>query len=213
MNVIILGSPGSGKGTQSQNIIKKFNLYQVSTGDLLRNEINEKTEIGKKIEQIISQGDFASDDIVNKLLKKVITNPEYRNKIIFDGYPRTVNQAETLEIMLNEDNQSINYILYLNVARGIIEKRILGRIICEKCNRIMNEYLNKEEFDSHECEKNYLVKRKDDNKETIITRYEEYIKKTKPVLDFYSSRTYFHEIDGSQKIQVITNEIEHIFKV
>ena len=213
MNVIILGSPGSGKGTQSQNIIKKFNLYQVSTGDLLRNEINEKTEIGKKIEQIISQGDFASDDIVNKLLKKVITNPEYRNKIIFDGYPRTVNQAETLEIMLNEDNQSINYILYLNVAREIIEKRILGRIICEKCNKIMNEYLNKEEIENHECGKNYLVKRKDDNEETIITRYEEYIKKTKPVLDFYSSRTYFHEIDGSQKIQVITNKIEDILKV
>ena len=135
MNVIILGSPGSGKGTQSQNAIKNFNLHQVSTGDLLRNEIKEKTEIGKKIEQIITQGDFVSDDIVNNLLKKVITNPEYRNKIIFDGHPRTVNQAETLEIMLNEDSQSINYILYLNVARGIIEKRILGRIICEKCNK------------------------------------------------------------------------------
>ena len=213
MNVIILGSPGSGKGTQSQNIFKKFNLHQISTGDLLRNEIKKKTEIGIKIEQIISQGDFVNDDIVNKLLKKVITNPEYRNRIIFDGYPRNFNQAESLEVMLNEDNQSINFILYLNVTRKIIEKRILGRFLCEKCNKTMNEYLNKEEIENHQCGKNYLVKRKDDNQETIITRYEEYIKKTKPVLEFYSSRSYFHQIDGSEKIQVITDKIEQILKV
>ena len=213
MNVIILGSPGSGKGTQSQNIIKNFQLHQVSTGDLLRNEIKKKSEIGKKIEKIIYQGDLVSDDTVNKLLKNVITNPKNRNKIIFDGYPRTFNQAKTLEIMLNEDNQSINFILYLNVSREIIEKRILGRIICEKCNKTMNKYLNKDEVDRHECEKKYLVKRKDDNQETIITRYEEYIKKTKPVLDFYSSRSYFHQIDGSEKIQVITDKIEQILRV
>ena len=213
MNVIILGSPGSGKGTQSQNIIKNFQLHQVSTGDLLRNEIKKKSEIGKKIEKIIYQGDLVSDDTVNKLLKNVITNPKNRNKIIFDGYPRTLNQAKILEIMLNEDNQSINFILYLNVSSEIIEKRILGRIICEKCNKTMNKYLNKDEVDRHECEKKYLVKRKDDNQETIITRYEEYIKKTKPVLDFYSSRSYFHQIDGSEKIQVITSKIEQILKV
>jgi len=213
VNVIILGSPGSGKGTQSQNIIKNFQLHQVSTGDLLRNEIKKKSEIGKKIEKIIYQGDLVSDDTVNKLLKNVITNPKNRNKIIFDGYPRTLNQAKILEIMLNEDNQSINFILYLNVSREIIEKRILGRIICEKCNKTMNKYLNKEEVDRHECEKKYLVNRKDDNQETIITRYEEYIKKTKPVLDFYSSRSYFHQIDGSEKIQVITGKIEQILKV
>ena len=213
MNVIIFGPPGAGKGTQAQNIVNKFKLHQFSTGDLLRSEIKNKSEVGNKIEQIISQGDFVSDDIVNKLLIKFITNPTYRNRIIFDGYPRNITQAESLEIMLNADNQSINCILFLKVNREIIEKRILGRIICEKCNKTLNEYLNKEEIEKHECGRTYLKKRKDDNQASIITRYEEYIKKTKPVLDFYSSRTYFHEIDGSQKIQVITNEIEHIFKV
>ena len=213
MNVIIFGPPGAGKGTQAQNLAKKFNLCQLSTGDLLRSEIKKKTEIGKKIEQIIAQGDFVTDDIVNELLKKFITNYNYRNKIIFDGYPRNINQAKTLEVMLNSDNQSINFILFLKVTRETVEKRILGRIICEKCNRTMNEYFNKEEIDKHECEKNYLKKRKDDNQETIITRYEEYMKKTKPVLDFYSSRSYFHEIDGNQKIQVITGKIEQILKV
>ena len=213
MNIIIFGPPGAGKGTQAQSIVNKYNLHQVSTGDLLRCEIKSKTEIGEKIEKIIDHGDFVTDDIVNNLLNKVITNPSYRNRIIFDGYPRNINQAKTLEAMLNSDNQSINFILFLKVTRETVEKRILGRIICEKCNRTMNEYFNKEEIDKHECEKNYLKKRKDDNQETIITRYEEYMKKTKPVLDFYSSRSYFHEIDSNQKIQVITGKIEQILKV
>ena len=213
MNVIIFGPPGAGNGTQAQNIVNKFKLHQFSTGDLLRSEIKNKSEVGNKIEQIIDQGDFVSDDIVNKLLKKFITNPSYRNRIIFDGYPRNITQAESLEIMLNTDNQSINCILFLKVNREIIEKRILGRIICEKCNKTLNEYLNKEEIENHKCGVTYLKKRKDDNQESIITRYEEYIKKTKPVLDFYSSRTYFHEIDGSQKIQAITSKIEDILKV
>ena len=213
MNIILFGPPGAGKGTQSQNIVKKFKLHQLSTGDLLRNEIKNKTKIGKKIEQIISQGDFASDDIVNKLLKNFITNPLYRNRIIFDGYPRNITQAENLEVILNGDNQSINFILFLKVNREIIEKRILGRIICEKCNKTFNEYLTKEEIENHKCGKNYLKKRKDDNLETIINRYDEYVKKTKPVLDFFSQRSYFHEIDGSQKIHEITSKIEQILTV
>jgi len=213
VNVIIFGPPGAGKGTQAQNLVNKFNLYQVSTGDLLRSEIKEKSEIGKKIEEIINQGDFVKDDIVNELLNKVITNTNYKNRIIFDGYPRNINQAETLEVMLNSNNQSINFILFLKLSREIIEKRILGRIICEKCNKTMNEYFNEAEIDSHECGKNYLKKRKDDNQNTIITRYDEYMVKTKPVLDFYSSRSYFHEIDGNQKIQVISGKIEDILRV
>ena len=213
MNIILFGPPGAGKGTQAQKIAKKFNLHQVSTGDLLRNEIKNKSDIGKEIEQTISQGDFVTDDIVNKILKTVIINPLYRNRNIFDGYPRNTTQAESLEIMLNSDNQSINFILFLKVNREIIEKRILGRIICEKCNKTFNEYLTKEEIENHKCGKNYLKKRKDDNLETIINRYDEYVKKTKPVLDFFSQRSYFHEIDGSQKIHEITSKIEQILTV
>ena len=213
MNIILFGPPGAGKGTQSQKIAKKFNLHQVSTGDLLRNEIKNKSDIGKNIEQIISQGDFVTDDIVNKILKTVIINPLYRNRNIFDGYPRNIIQTESLEIMLNSDNQSINFILFLKVNREIIEKRILGRIICEKCNKTFNEYLNKEEIDNHKCGRNYLKKRKDDNQEAITIRYDEYMQKTKPVLEFFSPRSYFHEIDGNQKILEITSKIEQILTV
>ena len=213
MNLILLGPPGAGKGTQAQFIVNKFSLYQLSTGDLLRTEIKNKTEIGKKIDQIIAHGDFVVDEIVNKLLKKVITNSAYRNGIIFDGYPRNITQAENLEIILNADNQSINFILFLKITREVMEKRILGRITCEKCNKTFNKYLNNEEIEKHKCGNNYLKKREDDNQEVIITRYDEYMKKTKQVLDFYSPRSYFHEIDGSQKIQAITNKIEQILTV
>ena len=175
-------------------------------------EIRE--EIGKEIESIISEGDFVTDDIVNKLLNKVITDSVYKNRIIFDGYPRNIPQAGNLETILKKHNQSISAVLFLNVSRDIIEKRIIGRITCEKCNKILNEFFNtKEEIENHECGKDHLKKRKDDNYKTIATRYDAYMERTKPVLDFYSSVSYFHEIDGSQKIEVITGKIEHIINV
>jgi len=208
----MLGSPGAGKGTQAQNIANKFNLIQISTGDLLRNEIKKKTDIGKEIEQIISKGDFATDEIVNRLLKKVVINQDFRNKIIFDGYPRNLNQAENLDLILNSYNQSINYILFLKVPRNIIEKRILERVTCEICNKSYNIFIDKKEIEYHKCGTNHLLKRNDDNLESLINRYDEYMKKTKPVLDFYSTRNNFYEIDGSEKIEVISSKIEAILK-
>ncbi len=208
----MLGSPGAGKGTQAQNIVNKFNLIQISTGDLLRNEIKNKTDIGKEIEKIIANGDFATDDIVDRLLKKVVTSSNIRNKIVFDGYPRNLNQAENLELILNSDNQSLNYILFLNVPRNIIEKRILERITCEICNKSYNEFIDKKEIANHKCGSKYLIKRKDDNNEAVINRYDEYMKKTKLVLDYYSSRNNFYEIDGSDEIEVISSKIEQILR-
>ncbi len=208
----MLGSPGAGKGTQAQNIVNKFNLNQISTGDLLRNEIKNKTNIGREIEKIISKGDFVTDEIVDRLLKKVVISANIRNNIIFDGYPRNINQAENLELILNSDNQSINYILFLKVPRDIIEKRILERITCEICNKSYNEFIDKKEIANHKCGSKYLIKRKDDNNEAVINRYDEYMKKTKLVLDYYSSRNNFYEIDGSDEIEVITSKIEQILR-
>jgi len=214
VNVIIFGPPGAGKGTQAQNIAKKFNLYQISTGDLLRNEIKKKTLIGKEIESIISEGDFATDEIVNKLLDNIINNPVYKNRIIFDGYPRNIAQAKNLKTLLSKGNQSISAILYLNVTKNIIEKRIVGRITCEKCNKSLNKFFNtKEEIENHGCGKDHLKGRKDDNYKTIVKRYDTYMERTKPVLDFYSSLSYFHEIDASQKIEVIASKIEQILNL
>jgi len=208
----MLGSPGAGKGTQAQNIVNKFNLNQISTGDLLRNEIKNKTDIGREIEKIMSKGDLATDEIVDRLLKKVVISANIRNNIIFDGYPRNINQAENLELILNSDNQSINYILFLKVPRDIIEKRILERITCEICNKSYNEFIDKKEIANHKCGSKYLIKRKDDNNEAVINRYDEYMKKTKLVLDYYSSRNNFYEIDGSDEIEVISSKIEQILR-
>ncbi|MDC0215746.1 adenylate kinase [Candidatus Pelagibacter sp.] len=213
MNLIIFGPPGAGKGTQANFFANKLNLYQLSTGDLLRKEIKNKTKLGIEIEKIISEGEFATDSIVNELLNLVIKNPVYRNRIIFDGYPRNISQAKNLNLMLENDNQSIKAIFFLNVNRETIEKRILGRITCEKCNKTFNDYFDKREFDNHECGNDFLKKREDDNKEALIIRYDAYMEKTKPVLDFYSTTNKFHEIDGCDEIQVITTKIQQILNV
>ena len=187
MNVIIFGPPGAGKGTQAQNIVKKFNLHQVSTGDLLRTEIKNKSEIGNEIEEIISKGDFATDDVVNKLIKNIVFDPQKKDKLIFDGYPISLSQAKNLDLLLDISNQKIDFIFFLNVNKDTIIKRIEKRKILEK--------------------------RSDDNLSTILKRYDTYMETTRPVLDFYSSRSYFYEIDGSEKIGVISSKIEQIITV
>ena len=187
MNVVIFGPPGAGKGTQALNIVKKYNLYQVSTGDLLRNEVKNKSDVGKVIENIISKGDFATDEIVNDLIKKVIFDPNKKNKLIFDGYPRSLSQAENLDILLNESSQKIDFIFFLDVKKETIIERIEKRKILEN--------------------------RADDNLSTILKRYDTYMETTKPVLNFYSKKTNFYEIDGDQKIDEISMKIEQILSV
>jgi len=187
LNIVIFGPPGAGKGTQAKNLEKKLNNFQISTGDMLRDEIKKDTEIGKKIINNMNDGKFVEDEIVNKLLEKIIFDSDKKNKLIFDGYPRTINQAKNLEILLNKSNQKINYIFFLNVNKDAIIKRIERRKILEK--------------------------RSDDNSNTILKRYDIYMKETKPVLDFYSSKKEFYEIDGSLNIEQITNKIDDIIRV
>ena len=187
MNVIIFGPPGAGKGTQALNIVNKFNLYQISTGDLLRNEVKNKTDIGRDIENIISKGDFATDEIVNKLIENAVFDPKKRNNLIFDGYPRSLSQAKNLKILLDNSNQKIDFIFFLNVKKDIIIQRIEKRKILEK--------------------------RSDDNLNTILKRFDTYMETTKPVLDYYSKNQNFYEIDGGAEIDEISNKIEEILSV
>ena len=187
MNIIIFGPPGAGKGTQAKNLVKKLNSFQVSTGDMLRAEIKKDTEIGKAIITNMNEGKFVDDEIVNSLLKNIIFDKKKSNKLIFDGYPRTLNQAKNLEILLNKSNQEINFIFFLNVKKDDIVKRIEKRKILEK--------------------------RSDDNADTILKRYDTYMEITKPVLEYYSKKPNFHEIDGSMEIGNISEKIEEILKL
>ena len=184
MNIIIFGPPGAGKGTQAKILVKKLNNFQVSTGDMLRDEINNNTEIGKKIINFMNDGKFVDDEIVNQLLEKIIFDTNKKNKLIFDGYPRTLGQAKNLEILLNKSDQKIDYIFFLNVKKNSIIKRIEKRKILEK--------------------------RSDDDANTILKRYDTYMEITKPVLDYYSKNLNFHEVDGSMEINDISLKIQQI---
>ena len=213
MNIVLFGPPGAGKGTQSQYLAKNFNYIQISTGDLLRNEIKKNTDLGKKILSRIDIGKFVDDEIVNSLIEKIVSNKNNNNKLIFDGYPRNISQAQNLDHIMSKSNQSIGAIIYLDVSKKITEKRILGRIVCEKCNLTLNEFEDKDEIKNHYCGKEYLIKRKDDNLETVMKRYDTFIIETNPLLDYYAKKPSFFKIDATVKIPEITAKIAKIVNV
>tara|TARA_A100001011_G_C14191653_1_gene791612 strand:+ start:480 stop:1043 length:564 start_codon:yes stop_codon:yes gene_type:complete len=187
VNLILFGPPGAGKGTQAKYLVNKLNGFQISTGDMLRDEIQKDTDIGKKIINDMNDGKFVNDEIVNKLIKNVIFDPNKKNKLIFDGYPRSLSQAKNLEILLNDSKQKIDFIFFLNVNKDTIVDRIQKRKVLEN--------------------------RTDDDLNTILNRYDTYMKTTKPVLNFYSNKSNFHEIDGTLEINEITNKIDAFLNV
>ena len=207
MNIILFGPPGAGKGTQATKVVKKFNLHKVSTGDLLREEIKNNTDLGNKIKSIMDRGSLISDNIINDLITKVISNKKFYNRLIFDGYPRNLKQAKNLDSQIKKYKQKISCVLSLNVDKESIIKRISGRQICVNCGLIFNEYYYPASSKNHSCDPKFLNKRSDDNKKTIINRFETYLNKTLPILDFYKEQNLLHQINGMAKIDQIFDEI------
>ena len=181
MNIVIFGPPGAGKGTQSKFIVNKFNLHQLSTGDLLRDEIKNRTKLGSEISSIINSGELVSDKIVSDLIEKFISNENYKHKIIFDGYPRNLNQAQNLDNMLKKHHQKIDIVLKLSVSLETVTKRILERRTQEK--------------------------RADDNEEIAIKRYKTYEKSSEPVINYYKQSNLVKVINGEAGISEINSEI------
>ena len=182
MNIILFGPPGAGKGTQSKYLVEKLNNFQISTGDILREEIKKNSVIGQQIINNMNEGKFVSDKIVNSLIEKLIFDPQKKDKLIFDGYPRSISQAKNLDLLLDKTNQKIEHIFFLNVNKEVIIKRIEKR--------------------------KHLENRSDDDLNTILTRYDTYMETTKPVLEYYSKKPNFYEIDGALEIDQITNKID-----
>ena len=187
VNIILFGPPGAGKGTQAKHLVKKLDGFQISTGEMLRDEIQNDTDIGKIIINDMNDGKFVSDQIVNKLIKIIVCDKKKTNRLIFDGYPRSLSQAQNLDTLLNESGQKIDFIFFLNVDKDTILKRIQKRKALEN--------------------------RSDDELNTTLKRYDTYMETTKPVLNFYSKNTNFHEIDGSLEIDQITRKIDTLINV
>ena len=186
MNIVIFGPPGAGKGTQSKFIVKKYNLYQLSTGDLLRNEIKNNSELGTKISSIINSGGLVSDEIVGNLIEKFVSSYEYKNKIIFDGYPRTLIQAKNLNNLLKNYGQKIDVVLKLTVGLETIKKRISERQIQEN--------------------------RSDDSEDIAIKRFTNYEKSIESVISYYEKLDLLKVINGEGSISEINAEISGLIE-
>jgi len=210
VNIVIFGPPGAGKGTQADNLVKNYKLFKISTGDLLRREINKKTKLGIQISSAINQGLFVKDDIIDNLIENIISNPSNNNRMIFDGYPRNLNQAKTLDLLLKKYKQKISSVISLNVDKELVVKRILGRIICSKCGSTFNKFFNPTTKLNHKCEAKHLIIRSDDNEKIILKRFDTYEKETLPIFNYYKKQKLLTNINGMNKIDEIYKEIRQI---
>lgn len=214
MNIIFIAPPAVGKGTQSSLLKEKLGYLHLSTGDLLRSEIKKQTDLGTKIENIISKGEFVSDKIITELLKNELKKISDR-KFILDGYPRNINQADILTKLFAETNIN-NYIaIYLDLDEETALKRALGRVVCSNCGESYNIYFqNLQPKENEICDKCHgkLIKRSDDDEETFRKRFKTYLEVTNPLLDYYKKQNRLHIVDASQDSNKIFADIESILE-
>lgn len=209
-NIILIAAPAAGKGTLSELLVEKYGYIHISTGDLLREASKEKSELGEKIATMLKNGELVSDEIVFELLEnklKVVDKP-----YILDGFPRTINQAYKYDELITKLNKSLGIVVVLNCDYDILKNRIVGRWLCKECGNIYNTLTGvntpKEENICDKCG-GELYKRSDDNEESFKTRYETYLEKTKPLIDFYQEKGNLHYVNSETK-DIMLKEIEDL---
>jgi len=210
MNLIIFGPPGAGKGTQSNFIVNKYDLFQLSTGKILREEVTNKTKLGVKIASLMSSGSLIENEIVNKLIEGFVSNKKYKNRFIFDGYPRNIEQANNLDVLLNKHGQKIDLVLDLLVSLDTIKKRISGRCVCSICGKIYNEFFNPPPKNSSCCASKFLEKRSDDTLDIAVKRFQTYERNMNPLIKFYKDLNLLKSVNGESTIPQINAEISDL---
>ena len=214
MNLILFGPPGAGKGTQSSFLVESEKMFQLSTGDLLRAELKSGSDLSKQLKEIMDAGKLVSDDIINNLIEKKISDPNVKNNIIFDGFPRNLEQAKSLDDMLNKYNQKISAIINLKVDYSVLVKRISGRVSCSICKKPFNEFFDPpvepNNCSNNQCVSRELIKRSDDNESTVTNRLKTYDDQTLPILDYYRKKGIVKDVDAMKAINEVTGEIKSI---
>lgn len=204
-----MGLPGAGKGTQAEQIVEKYNIPHISTGDMFRAAIKEGTELGLKAKSFMDKGELVPDEVTIGIVRERLSKDDCENGFLLDGFPRTVPQAEALEQILADLNKSINYVINIDVDQDILLERLTGRRICKSCGSTYHLVFNPP-HEEGKCDKcgGELYQRADDNEETVGTRLEVNVKQSKPLLDFYEGKGYLRNINGQQDINKVFDDIE-----
>ncbi|MCG0994122.1 adenylate kinase [Acetobacter indonesiensis] len=212
MNIIFLGPPGAGKGTQSKRLEERYGLVQISTGDMLRAEVARGSGVGNQAKSLMDSGRLVPDELIIAMLKSRIEQPDCAKGFILDGFPRTTGQAEALDTMLTADKKKIDVVLFLDVDEDILADRISGRFTCAKCGATYNEVSNppKQEGVCDACGSHEFKRRADDKRETVVERLKEYRKLTAPILPFYEKTGRLHKINGMLSTAEVTAQIEAV---
>ena len=204
MKIILLGAPGSGKGTQAENLMRDYNCPQISTGVLLRKAVAEKTEIGKKVEEIMARGDLVSDEIVLDLIQKSLEQIDDQIGFLLDGYPRNINQAKSLNLVLESIDRPLEHTVLIDVDAEILIKRLSGRRTCSITGKTLNIYFSpKKEIDDCIASGGELIQRDDDNIESISKRIEVYGEQTEPMIEFYRESGILQVVNGEGSIEEV----------
>jgi len=212
MNLVLLGPPGGGKGTQAKRLMDKFGLIQLSTGDMLRAAVASGSDVGKKAKAVMDAGQLVSDEIVISIIDERLDQPDTKNGVIFDGFPRTVAQAEALDVIIVKKGRKLDHAIEIRVPDQLLIDRITGRYTCAKCGAGYHETFQKPKVEGvcDACGGKEFSRRADDNAETVKKRLDAYHAQTAPLLPYYEGKGILSVVDGTQDIALVTQALEGI---